>query len=221
MLLYIIPSLKYNRYFFDIILPLLFISYGSEIVHVLLEPYQKLISSWKTLTKAWLKNIKTSINWIPKEAAKKRSKTNPKPIKSLKPYITVTYLIICSILFYINSGQIDSLKNFRDQLSPIPEKSLVLTNFNLQYRILFLRPDLRLIPSCEMGFTKDDISKEYIDFLNEGMLSQISQKTGAKYLIESKDIYINPRDGKFLKPLKTNGPLKLWKILIPPNEKMD
>jgi hypothetical protein len=221
MLLYIIPSLKYNRYFFDIILPLLFISFGSEIVHVFLEPYQKLISSWKTVIKAWLKNVKTSIKWITKEAGKTRPETNPKPGRSLKPYIVVTYLIICSLLFHINSGQIGSLKDFRDELSPIPEKSLVLTNFNLQYKILFLRPDLRLIPSCELGFTRDAISKEYISFLNEGMLSQISQKTGAKYLIESKDIYINPREGKFLKLLKTDDTLKLWRILIPSNKKMN
>jgi hypothetical protein len=221
ILLYIFPSFKYNRYFFDIILPLLFISFGSEIVHIFLEPYQKLISSWRTVIKAWQKNIKTSIKWIPKETGKTKSKTNPKPGRSLKPYIIVTYLIICSLLFYINSRQIYSLKEFRDELSPIPGKSLVLTNFNLQYKILFLRPDLRLIPSCEIGFTRDAISKEYINFLNEGMLSQISQKTGAKFFLESKDIYINPQDGKFLKLLKTNGNLKLWRILIPSNKKMD
>ena len=72
-----------------------------------------------------------------------------------------------------------------------------------------------------MGFTRDAISKEYISFLNEGMLSQISQKTGAKYLIENKDIYINPQEGKFLKQLKTDGTLKLWRILIPSNKKMN
>ena len=105
-------------------------------------------------------------------------------------------------------------------MSPIPEKSLVLTNFNLQYKILFLRPDLRLIPSCEVGFTRDAISEEYIDFLNEGMLRQISQKTGAKYLLKNKAMDINPEDGKFLQLLKTNGALKLYRISIPSNKKI-
>jgi hypothetical protein len=149
----------------------------------------------------------------PKKTAETRSNIKPRPDRSLKPYIIVTYLIICLLMIYINSRQIDSLKVFRVGLRPIPEKSLVLTNFNLQYKILFLRPDLRLIPSCEIGFTREDISKEYINFLNEGTLSQISKKTGATYFLEQKDTYVNPMDGKFLKLLKTNGTLKLWKIL--------
>ena len=221
IMLYLIPSLKYTRYFFDIVLPLLFISFGSELVHFFIAPYQKLISSWKNVIKAWLKNIKTSIKWIPKKAAKTNSEKNPKSGRSLKPYIIVTYLILCSLLFYVNFEQVDSLRKFRDELNPIPEKSLVLTNFNLQYKILFLRPDLRLIPSCEIGFTRDVISKEYIDFLNEGMLSPISQKTGAKFFIESKNVYVNPQEGKFLKLLKTNDTLKLWRIIIPSNKKID
>ena len=220
ILLYLIPSLKYNRYFLDIILPLLFISFGSEIVRIFLAPCQKLMSSWRTLIKAWLKNIKTLIKWLPLNTGITMPEANAKRGRSLKPYIIVTYLIIFSLLFYINSRQIASLRDFQDQMSPIPEKSLILTSFNLQYKILFLRPDLRLIPSCEMGFTRDAISKEYINFLNEGVLGQISQKTGAEYLLESKDIYINPRDGRFLKLLKENGALKLWRILIPPNKKM-
>ena len=221
ILLYVFPSLKYNRYFFDIILPLLFISFGSELVRIFSEPYQKLISSWRTVIKSWLKNIKASIKWVPKETEKTKSETNPKTDWSLKPYIIVTYLAIFSLLLYINFKQIHSLKEFRDGLSPVPQKSLVLTNFNLQYKILFLRPDLKLIPSCEIGFTRDAISKEYINFLNEGGLSKISQKTGAKYFIESKNTYVNPKDGKFLKLLKTNGDLKLWRVLIPSTKKMD
>ncbi|MEJ2102637.1 MAG: hypothetical protein P8X68_22100 [Desulfobacterales bacterium] len=221
ILLYLIPSLKYNRYFVDIILPLLFISFGSEIVRIFLTPSQKFISSWRTVLKAWIANIKISRKLMPPETETTNPETNPKPGRSLKPYIIVTYLVIFSLLFYINFRQIGSLKEFRDQMSPIPEKSLVLTSFNLQYKILFLRPDLRLIPSCEIGFARNTISKEYINFLNEGMLRQISQKTGAKYLLESKDIYLNPEDGRLLKLLKANGNLKLWRILNPSDKKMD
>ena len=121
----------------------------------------------------------------------------------------------------VNFKQIDSLKKFLDILKPIPKGSLVLTDFNLQYKIIFLRPDLRLIPSCELGFTRDSISKEYINFLNEGILSQISKKTGAKYFIESKDIYLNPQDGRFLKLLKKNRRFTVWSIEVPYNKNTD
>ena len=212
MLLYIFPALKYNRYFFDIILPLMFVSFGRELVHILLNPYRKFTCSWGAIFQAWQTKLKTLIKWKTKESDKLISNTEPNPGRSLKPYIIVTYLIIGLLLVHINYRQVDSLKDIRDELRPIPEKSLVLTNFNLQYKILFLRPDLRLIPSCEIGFTRDIISKEYIGFLNEGRISQISKKTGAKYFIENMDLYVNPMDGKFLELIKTNGALKLWRI---------
>ena len=221
ILLYIFSSLKYNRYFYDIILPMLFISFGREIFYIISEPYQKFTSSFNTIIQALLKKIKTLINWRCEKSSTLRFDTKLKTGKSLKPYIFVTYLIICFLLIYINFKQIDSLKKFLDILKPIPKGSLVLTDLNLQYKIIFLRPDLRLIPSCELGFTRDSISKEYINFLNEGILSQISKKTGAKYFIESKDIYLNPQDGRFLKLLKKNRRFTVWSIEVPYNKNTD
>jgi hypothetical protein len=121
-------------------------------------------------------------------------------------------------LIYINSKQIDSFTEFGYGLRPVNEESLVLASFNLQYRILYLRPDLRVIPSCEMGFAKKNILQEYLDFLNRGSFSSLSRKTGAKYLLESNDVIINPLDGKFLKLLKKNGRFKVWGIQNPGNE---
>jgi hypothetical protein len=60
--------------------------------------------------------------------------------------------------------------------------------------------------------------KEYLDFLNRGLFSPLSRKTGAKYLLESNDVFINPQDGKFLKLMKKNGRIRVWKILNPGNE---
>jgi hypothetical protein len=50
------------------------------------------------------------------------------------------------------------------------------------------------------------------------LFSPLSRKTGAKYLLESNDVFINPQDGKFLKLMKKNGRIRVWKILNPGNE---
>ena len=52
-----------------------------------------------------------------------------------------------------------------------------------------------------------------MSYFNEGLLAPISKKTGANFFLESSDIYVNPQDGRFLKPLKKNSSFKVWKIL--------
>jgi hypothetical protein len=88
----------------------------------------------------------------------------------------------------------------------------VLTYFNLQYKILYLRPDLRIIPSCEIGFPKESIRKEYLDFLNEGEILPLARKTNARFLLERKNMYINPKDGEFLRLVKRKHNLRIWEI---------
>jgi hypothetical protein len=218
ILIYLLPALKYIRYFLDLTLPLLFVNFAKEIFYILLEPYQKFTAAWKDIIADWLNNIKTSTIGRFRESGNIQSHSKSKPSRSLKPYIVITYLIICVFLIYINSKQLDSLSEFRDGLMPVNEGSLVLASFNLQYSILYLRPDLHVIPSCEMGFAKKSVLKEYLDFLNKGSFSPLSRKTGATYLLESNDIILNPQDGRFLKLLKKNGRLKVWRILAPSNE---
>jgi hypothetical protein len=46
-------------------------------------------------------------------------------------------------------------------------------------------------------------------YFNEGLLVPISKKTGAKYFLEQKDVYIYPKEGRFLKLVRSNGSLKL------------
>jgi len=63
-----------------------------------------------------------------------------------------------------------------------------------------------------MGFPRNDLSKEYIDFLNRGIISPISHKTGAKYLLNNKNYYIDPGEGKKLKLIKKCDYFNLWEI---------
>jgi hypothetical protein len=218
IILFVLPSLKYNRYFFDITLPLMFVSFGKELVHILSGPCQSLASAWKTIIQNWLKEINTIINWRSQKLVPKNSSTNLKSEKSLKPYIIITYLIIVFLLIYINSRQIDALKEFGNGLRHIREKSLVLTSFNLQYKTLFLRPDLRLIPSCEIGFATKTILREYKKFYNEGILQPILQKTGARYFLHDKNNYIHPNEGRILTLLNETNSFNIWKVLDQPQK---
>jgi hypothetical protein len=199
----------------------MFISLGRELLHILSEPCRSLAFSWKIIIQNWLKEINAIINWRPQKLFNKNTNKNSKSERSLKPYIIITYLIIGFLLIYINSKQIDSLKEFGNGLRHIREKSLVLTSFNLQYKALFSRPDLRLIPSCEIGFATKTISTEYKKFFNEGILSQILRKTGAKYFLDNKKNYINPKEGRFLKLLNETNSFKVWKVLDLPEKAAD
>jgi hypothetical protein len=116
--------------------------------------------------------------------------------------------------FLIRYRQFNSLKDFADGLNPIPNNSLVLSGFNLQYKTILVRPDLKLIPSCEMGFPRNDLSKEYIDFLNRGIVGPITRKTRAKYLLDNKNNYIDPGEGKKLKLIKKCDYFTLWEIQL-------
>jgi hypothetical protein len=213
ILIYLLPALKYMRYFLDLTLPLLFVSSGKELIQIIDGPYRKLTSSWKTIVQGSFDNIKSSLRVKPVRDNYTKSSEMEGTGRSLKPYIAVSYLLILAILIHVNIRQVGSLKEFRDGLMPVPEGSLVLASFNMQYKTLYLRPDLRVIPSCEIGFTKTSVSKEYMSFFNEGLIIPLSKKTGAKYFLESNDIYVNPQDGRFLKLLKKNNRFKVWKIL--------
>jgi hypothetical protein len=213
ILIYLLPAVKYIRYFLDLTLPLLYVSFGKELLQIMDNPFRKLISSWKTIVKGSYDKIKSSLRRKPVKDNPAKSSEIEKTGRSLKPYIAVLYLLILAILIHVNIRQVASLKEFRDGLMPVPEGSLVLASFSMQYKTLYLRPDLRVIPSCEIGFTKTSISKEYMSYFNEGLLVPIYKKTGANFFLESGDICVNPQDSRFLKLLKKNSVLKVWKIL--------
>jgi hypothetical protein len=134
------------------------------------------------------------------------------PAINLKPYIAVAFFALFSQLIYGSYRQFHSLKDFSAALNLIPDRSVVLSGFNLQYKTILVRPDLKLIPSCEMGFPRNDLSKEYIDFLNQGIISPIARKTGAKYLLDNNNHYIDPGEGEKLKLLNKCEYFTLWEI---------
>jgi hypothetical protein len=212
LLIYLVPACKYVRYFIDIALPLLFLAFIKDLITLSEAPSRKLIEAWKNIFKQWLSEIILFFkSKIPKLNFSKISFVS-RPAINLKLPIAVAFFALFALLFYGSYRQFRSIKDFADGLNPIPSHSLVLSGFNLQYKTILIRPDLKLIPSCEMGFPRNDLSKEYIDFLNLGIISPITHKTGAKYLLDNKNDYVDPGEGKKLKLIKKCDYFNLWEI---------
>jgi hypothetical protein len=114
----------------------------------------------------------------------------------------------------------DQLKTVNETekfLSIIPRNSIILSSFNQQYNILFVRPDLKIIPSSEVGMPSHEIRNEYIDFFKKGLFRNLASRTSASYLIEAKDMYLNPTDSRHLELIGRHDKLSIWKILGSPN----
>ena len=201
IIIYLLPAVKYVRYFTDLTLPLLFVAFGRGALAVLLEPYRRLVSYWGNVLMSAFKRMK-----LPK--FKTAGSIN------LKPYLAVGYIIVFAVFLYQNCDRLQSLKKFQADISPIPAGALVLTDFNLQYKILYVRPDLRIIPSCEIGFPRANIRNEYIDFHKEGKIADLAGKTGAEFFVEYRHMYIDPRDGSALKLIKKGSDVNLWRIEV-------
>lgn len=202
IILYLVPSIKHVRYLIDLVLPLVFVSFGRQILMVLLAPYRELIARWKD----------TVARFREKRRLESAGAGRPRTRSGLKICLAVLYALVAILVIQWNHMEFSSLKRTRAALSVIPTGCLVLTHFNLQYRTLFVRPDLRLIPSCELGFPTDRIRKEYLDFLNEGKVLPLAKKTGAQYFVENKRMYIDPENGCFLRLAGKSGDLRIWEI---------
>jgi hypothetical protein len=131
---------------------------------------------------------------------------------NLKPFIAAGYLMLLGLMVIVNAKQVSKLKSFKEGLSPIPCNALVLSSFNLQYKALFLRPDIRLIPSCELGFANWYILEEYTAFFNDGMIVPIAKKTRARFFLDGRNMYIRPTEGDYVNKQIETEQYVLWSI---------
>jgi hypothetical protein len=119
ILIYLLPALKYIRYFIDLILPMLFISFGRETLSVLLGPYKRLVSLWGEIFKAGFQQLRIKAR-PNRPAGKKKSKTGKTRQANIKPYIALSYAVILCMLMYHGRDQFSSLNRFHSRLSVIP-----------------------------------------------------------------------------------------------------
>jgi hypothetical protein len=88
----------------------------------------------------------------------------------------------------------------------------VITEFNLQYELLYARADLSLIPSCEIGFARDDIHDAYIAYMNRGEVCDLAAVSGAGFLVEKRTSYLDPDAAECMRLQSDDGVLRIWTL---------
>ncbi len=91
----------------------------------------------------------------------------------------------------------------------------MLTSFNQQYRIHFVRPDLKTIPSCNISYPSPSILNEYRDFIKNGRFKELASLTSASHIVGAGDIHLDPAESRYLETVVNNDTPKIWKILMP------
>jgi hypothetical protein len=114
-------------------------------------------------------------------------------------------------------GQSHALARTLEHLEPVPRASLVLTEFNLQYRILFARPDLALVPSSELGFPHPSIRDAYIAYVKQGRVCALADRIGARFLVDAPSHRLDPSDRACLAPVREDSELRVWRVVLAPN----
>jgi hypothetical protein len=217
LLAYLLPSIIYIRTFIDVFLPLAFVTYSKCLISIL----NPKLSSTTVYWKAFLDEARSEVfAKLPQRILiqiKRIENSGQRSNISLKPIILILFALVFAFMLKINFDQLKAINETEEFLSNIPQNSTILSSFNQQYNILFVRPDLKIIPSSEIGMPSYTIRDEYIAFFKFGQFKNLASKTSASYLIEAKDNYIDPREGRFLQFVGNYNKMTIWKILDSPN----
>ena len=205
-------AILHCRYFIDLTLPLVFIAFGKDALEMLVGPYRKILSYWESVLKSGFQKAALMAGKRSGELGTTGGVSKHEGRSGIIWYITALYLLLTGMMVYGNFEKLSDLKEFRKGLSEIPAGARILTDFNLQYKALYARPDLSVIPSCELGSPTEGIAGAYIDFFNKGLLLPLARKTGADYLLEGGKKYINPIEGKHLSLVWAGEDVSLWCI---------
>jgi len=140
-----------------------------------------------------------------------RHRTQPKKGIFTKGIVIQICLCMIPLIGVVNYSQLHNLKKLSHALSYVLAGASVLTNFNSQYLILYLRPDLQVIPSCELGFPNRKILKEYIDYFNNNKVVDLIRKTKTEYFISSKQPEYEENNFFILLYKDNDLKVKIWK----------
>lgn len=155
---YAIPSLVFVRYMLDVFMPITFIVYGKNIYFIFVKLIEHILERWKNFL-AEISNCKI----LSRKFFLLKHKKDSNPL-IFRLTLVFLFCILSVLIVNINQKQFQDLVNLEKTLQDIPINSILLTTFNQQYQLLFVRPDLRLVPSCEIAFFNDQIKKEYKNF---------------------------------------------------------
>jgi hypothetical protein len=199
MLLFLPISIKYVRYFVDLELPLAFVAYGRGTLAALLGPFTRTLEGWRGRAATW-----------GRRAARKRPSSGRE--RSIAPVLAALYVVVLILLGALAAVDYRRLRGLEEVLEGMPRGSLAVTEFNLQYRLLYARPDLRLVPSSEIGFPSPAVKREYLAFLNEGNLCGLAQRVGAAFFVEARGMYLDPRHVGCLELMAASAEARVWRV---------
>lgn len=175
------------RYFVDVVIPLMFVAHGADAVAAV-------------RLRAGASATGTNIASL------------SRPSLPLSALLVLAYAALVGALGVRSLHQHERLARGADDLAPIPHGSRVLTEFNLQYRMLYARPDLSLVPSSELGFPHPDIHDAYVAYMTHGRACTLARRIGATYLVDTPSHRLDAGDRACLRPLPVNGDLRIWRV---------
>jgi hypothetical protein len=195
-------SIIHMRYFVDVQLCLLLVAFGGETLRVLDEPFRRVTSYWR--------GVVGSIANRPSPSRSRSQVGRGRLVFRL--VLAAGYLAALVAAGAVNIKPYAQHLRYRDALKSIPGGSLVLTEFNLQYMLLYLRPDLRLVPSCEVAFFDPAIKAEYVSYLQHGDVCGLARKIDADFFVEARQTYLDPRKTRCLQHVIGVKGMNIWRV---------
>lgn len=189
-------SALFARYFVDVVIPLLFVAHAADAVGAAQAPVARIAARLRGGA----------------SDAGTATATSSRRSLLLSALLVVALAAVVGALGVRSLHQHEHLARVADNLAPIPRGSLVLTQFNLQYRILYARPDLSLVPSSELGFPLPEIHDAYVAYVAHGRACALARRIGAAYLVDTPSHRLDTGDRACLHPLRAVGDLRLWRV---------
>jgi len=183
MVFFVPAAAKYVRYMIDVELVLLFVICSAGMVEPVATALEKIGAFWLERLRALGARLGRGRRG---GAARDGDGVN------LRPAIAVISLVLVAVLAGVATKRHRDDAGLALALEAIPKGSLVLTEFNLQYRLLFVRPDLRLVPSCELGFPTETILADYRRFFDEGDPCGLAKAIDATWFVGAESMPFNP-----------------------------
>jgi hypothetical protein len=212
MLFFAPAAVKYVRYLIDVELTLLFVICAGGLARLWVTPVARIGKFWATAARSALARL----------AVGRNSEVTRGEAVNLRPWIGFCAAVLAILVGYLGFERQREYRGLERVLAEVPRGSLVLTEFNLQYALLYVRPDLRLVPSCELGFPGEAIRTPYLRYFNEGDPCTLAAALGIDLFVGSSGMLLAPDRARCLErvghtPIEGQfRSLTLWKTTISP-----
>jgi hypothetical protein len=209
MLLFMPAAVMHVRYVIDVEMVLLFVAFSGGLVDPLAEKLERIGQFWIEQARS----LKVRL-----ERGRNAAETKAREGIDLRPTIIVSATVLVIMLAVVSFRRNREFEDIARALDAVPKGSLLLADFDLQFQLLFVRPDLRLVPSCEIGYPSQEILPEYRRFVNEGAPCELAKAIGAEWFVGQESPQYDPLRATCLgvkegRAKQHKGPaIALWRI---------